>query len=111
MLTLTLFNKLLRLEGRLELVDVLSAKVPELERRIQDLEHRAHEVDTDWETTNDKVDMLYETCTDLKCRSMRDNLVFIGLREERGENVFKLMERFFSDALHLKDTKHIKLHF
>jgi len=56
-----------------------------------------HEVDYMWHQNN----LMHEEILDLKCRSMRSNLLFYGLSESPEENPSSLIEQFFENELKL----------
>lgn len=48
--------------------------------------------------------------SDLKCRSMRDNLMFYKLPEERDENCEEKIQQFIKEKLKIDDGEPIRLH-
>jgi uncharacterized coiled-coil protein SlyX len=52
---------------------------------------------------------LNDELLDLKCRSMRNNLMFFNIEEEKEENTEKVVKTFMTDVLKVKDVAEIEL--
>ncbi|XP_062582634.1 uncharacterized protein LOC134244373 [Saccostrea cucullata] len=64
--------------------------------------------DTNLEDMVDKITVIAEAVQKLQCRSMRDNLLFFGLAEYKGnrkEDCVRLIDDFCDDLLRLRNVK------
>ncbi|CAG2211114.1 unnamed protein product [Mytilus edulis] len=76
-----------------------------MSKAVNDFEDMSHELKQEIKVSINEVkeenDELKDTIIDLQCRSMKNNLIFTGLREPENENTENLIRGFIKDELHI----------
>ena len=80
----------------------IEKSLKQVNRRIDDVNQKMKEVGTG--TKDPEIDRLKESVLDMQSRSMRDNLVFVGLEEGKDEDCSRVLERFLHEQLHIEKT-------
>ena len=111
-----LFARLAAIEQRVSNIDKIVSDVGNLSIRVSNLEKTTgnlgnstgtikRETAGHLELLKEQNEKLKREVDDLKCRSMRDNLMFFGLAEIANENCFALISEFCKDMLDIHDIR------
>ncbi|CAG2250846.1 unnamed protein product [Mytilus edulis] len=76
-----------------------------MSKAVNDFEDMSHELKQEIKVSINEVKEenyeLKDTIIDLQCRSMKNNLIFTGLREPENENTENMIRGFIKDELHI----------
>lgn len=101
-LQLTFADHQTNLEGLSRLFDDLGTKVETVSETGKELKTRIKKLESNMAETASTSKSLEDHILDLRSRSMQNNLLFFGIREQQGENCEQLVRGFIREKLGLE---------